>query len=377
MNQKKNLICRVIIGTTAFALTSCGIDMPKETKTSYETMTVEKQDITVPLKFSAKLKGQADVIITPQVSGQLMRIAVSEGQQVKKGQVLFVIDQRNAQLELEAAQANLQAAQAQESSAKLEYESNKNLFEKKIVSRYMLDNSENSYKQAQASVAQARAQVNRAKVNLGFCTITAPVEGLIGEIPVRTGDQVSQGKQLTIVSGNTNMDAEFSVTEALIEVSVSSGATQADKAKYMAELPDVTFVMKNGTEYPYKGRITSLTGVVDAATGSLGAKASFPNPDGHLFSGIQGTVVVPMSEKDVMVVPQTAVVKLQDKQQVYKVKADSTATAVTVTTTDTGNGEDVIVTSGLNVGDKIVTIGANNVQEGQQVLFPEEVKSEE
>ena len=377
MNQKKNLICRVIIGTTAFALTSCGIDMPKETKTSYETMTVEKQDITVPLKFSAKLKGQAVVIITPQVSGQLMRIAVSEGQQVKKGQVLFVIDQRNAQLELEAAQANLQAAQAQESSAKLEYESNKNLFEKKIVSRYMLDNSENSYKQAQASVAQARAQVNRAKVNLGFCTITAPVEGLIGEIPVRTGDQVSQGKQLTIVSGNTNMDAEFSVTEALIEVSVSSGATQADKAKYMAELPDVTFVMKNGTEYPYKGRITSLTGVVDAATGSLGAKASFPNPDGHLFSGIQGTVVVPMSEKDVMVVPQTAVVKLQDKQQVYKVKADSTATAVTVTTTDIGNGEDVIVTSGLNVGDKIVTIGANNVQEGQQVLFPEEVKSEE
>ena len=376
MNQKKTLIWGIIIGTAAFALTSCGIDIPKETKTSYETMTVERQDITVPLKFSAKLKGQTDVIITPQVTGQLMKIAVSEGQQVKKGQVLFVIDQRNAQLELEAAQANLQAALAQENSAKLEYESNKNLFEKKIVSRYMLDNSENSYKQAQASVAQARAQVNRAKVNLGFCTITAPVAGLIGEIPVRTGDQVSQGKQLTIVSGNTNMDAEFSVSEALIEASVSSGATQADKAKYMAELPDVTFVMKNGTEYPHKGRITSLTGVVDAATGSLGAKASFPNPDGHLFSGVQGTVVLPMSEKDVMVVPQTAVVKLQDKQLVYKVKADSTATAVTVTTTDTGNGEDVIVTSGLNVGDKIVTIGANNVQEGQQVLFPEEVKSE-
>ena len=376
MNQKKTLIWGIIIGTAAFALTSCGIDIPKETKTSYETMTVERQDITVPLKFSAKLKGQTDVIITPQVSGQLTKIAVSEGQQVKKGQVLFVIDQRNAQLELEAAQANLQAALAQENSAKLEYESNKNLFEKKIVSRYMLDNSENSYKQAQASVAQARAQVNRAKVNLGFCTITAPVAGLIGEIPVRTGDQVSQGKQLTIVSGNTNMDAEFSVSEALIEASVSAGATQADKAKYMAELPDVTFVMKNGTEYPHKGRITSLTGVVDAATGSLGAKASFPNPDGHLFSGVQGTVVLPMSEKDVMVVPQTAVVKLQDKQLVYKVKADSTATAVTVTTTDTGNGEDVIVTSGLNVGDKIVTIGANNVQEGQQVLFPEEVKSE-
>ena len=360
---------------SSLGLTSCGLDMPKETKTSYETMTVEKQDITVPVKFSAKLKGQADVTITPQVSGQLMRIAVSEGQQVVKGQVLFAIDSRNAQLDLEAAQANLQAALASENSAKLEYESNKNLFEKQIVSRYMLDNSENSYKRAQASVAQARASVDRARVTLGFCTITSPVAGVIGEIPVRTGDQVSPASRLTIVSGNINMDAEFSVTEALIEASVSAGVTKEDKAKYMADLPDVTFVMKNGTEYPHKGRITSLTGVVDAATGSLGAKASFPNPDGHLYSGIQGTVVLPLAQKDVMVIPQAAVLRLQDKSLVYKVKADSTATAVVVTYTDAGNGRDFIVTSGLNVGDRIVTVGANNVQEGEQVLFPKKIEN--
>ena len=377
MKKKSAMTWAVAVATLVGGLTSCGLDIPKEVPSSFETMTVAKTNIEVPLKFSAKLKGQADVTITPQVSGQLMKILVNEGQQVKKGQTLFVIDSRNARLELEAAQANLQAALAQENSAKLEYESNKNLFEKNIVSRYMLDNSQNTYRQAQASVAQARASVSRAKVNLGFCTIVAPVTGVIGEIPVRTGDQVSPATHLTILSGNTTMDAEFSVTEALIEASVSAGLTQEDKAKHMAELPEVTFVMKNGTEYPHKGRINSLTGVVDAATGSLGAKASFPNPDGHLFSGIQGTVVLPFAQNDVIVRPQTAVVKLQDKQQVYKVKADSTATAVTVTTADTGNGKDVIVTSGLNVGDKIVTIGANNVQEGQQVLFPEEVKSEE
>ena len=377
MKKRNAMTWAVAIATVVGGLTACGLDIPKEVPSSFETMTVEKTDIDVPLKFSAKLKGQADVTITPQVSGQLMKILVNEGQQVKKGQTLFVIDSRNARLELEAAQANLQAALAQENSAKLEYESNKNLFEKNIVSRYMLDNSQNTYRQAQASVAQARASVSRAKVNLGFCTIVAPVTGVIGEIPVRTGDQVTPATQLTILSGNTTMDAEFSVTEALVEASVSAGLTQEDKAKHMAELPEVTFVMKNGTEYPHKGRISSLTGVVDAATGSLGAKASFPNPDGHLFSGVQGTVVLPFARKDVIVIPQTAVVKLQDKQQVYKVKADSTATAVTVTTADTGNGKDVIVTSGLNVGDKIVTIGANNVQEGQQVLFPEEGKSEE
>lgn len=184
-----------MISAMVSGLMGCGIDMPKEVKTSFETMTVEKQDITVPVKFSARLKGQSDVTITPQVSGQLMQIAVSEGQLVRKGQTLFVIDSRNAQLELEAAQANLQAALAQENSAKL---------------------------------------------NLGFCTITAPVVGVIGEIPVRTGDQVSPGSRLTIVSGNTTMDAEFSVTEALIEASVSAGLTQEDKKKHMADLPDVT-----------------------------------------------------------------------------------------------------------------------------------------
>lgn len=371
--KKRNVkTMAVALATLTVALGSCNVNMPKEVPSSFETMTVKKSDIEVPYKFSARMKGQNDVTITPQVSGQLMKIAVSEGQQVKKGQVLFVIDSRNAQLELEAAQANLQAALAQENSAKLEYESNKNLFEKKIVSSYMLNNSENSYKQAQASVSQARAAVNRAKVNLGFCTITASVPGIIGEIPVRTGDQVSPMTQLTMLSGNTTMYAEFSVTEAIVEAMVKEGMKANEVEKYIANLPPATFVMKNGTEYPHKGRVVSLTGVVNSETGSLTSKVSFPNPDGHLYSGIQGTIVMPFAERSVIVVPQYAVVRLQDKAQVYKVKADSTATAIEVTTEDTGNGKDFIVTSGLNEGDQIVTTGANNVTEGQKVLFSEE-----
>ena len=370
----KNLKWVVALACAAGCLTSCGSKEPEQEKTSFETLTVKKQDITIPLKFSARLRGKSDVTITPQASGQLMRIAVSEGQQVKKGEVLFVIDSRNAQLELEAAQANLQAALAQENSAKLEFESNKNLFEKKIVSNYMLANSENAYKQAQAAVAQARAAVNRAKVELGFCTITAPVTGVIGEIPVRVGDQVSPLSELTLLSGNTTIDAEFSLTEALIEEMVQAGMTSKQKEEYIANLPDVTFVMKNGTEYPHKGRITTLTGVVNASTGSLSCKATFPNPEGHLYSGVQGTVVMPYSEADVIVIPQSSVVRLQDKAFVYKVLPDSTATAVDVTMEDTGNGKDYIIKSGLKVGDRIVTTGANNVMEGQKVLFPAKAK---
>ena len=261
------------------------------------------------------------------------------------------------------------AAEASANSAKLEYESNKNLFDKKIVSRYMLDNSENSYKQAQAAVSQAQAAVSRAQVNLGFCTITSPVDGIIGEIPVTEGLLVSPGTHLTIVSGNTLMDAEFSVPESVLEEAFASGF-EGKMEDALKLFPDVMFVMKNGTEYPHKGRISTATGVVNAATGTIALKATFPNPDGILYSGVQGTVVFPDENKDVIVIPQLSVVRLQDKSLVYKVKDDSTATATAVTIVDAGNGKDFIVTSGLSVGDKIVTVGANNVQDGEKVLFP-------
>ena len=369
--MKKNNVKMGVVALAAVVggLTSCGGEMPQIEQTSYETVTIQKQDITIPVKFSAKLKGETDVTITPQVSGQLTRICVTEGDQVKKGQVLFIIDQRNAQLELEAAQASLQSAIAQENSARIEYESNKNLYQKKIVSKYTFDTAENTYEQAKASVAQYRAQVNRAKVNLGYCTITAPVAGSIGEIPVRPGDQVSASTYLTTVSGNANMDAEFSLPETILSMFLSEGFS-TDPNVLAKHSPDISFVMKSGTEYEHKGKITRATGVVNVSTGTISLKATFPNPKGQLYSGMQGTIVIPVQETDVMVIPQEAVVKLQDKQQVYKVQADSTATAIEVTTQDTFNGKDYIVTSGLNEGDKIVTIGSNNVHEGQKVLFP-------
>ena len=372
--MKKNVMKHVmVLGSAAMLLAACGLDIPQEEQTSYETVTIKKEDITVPIKFSAKLKGETDVTITPQVSGQLMRICVTEGDVVKRGQVLFVIDQRDARLELESAQANLQSAIAQENSARIEYESNKNLYEKKIVSKYIFETAENSYKQAKASVAQYRAQVNRAKVNLGYCTITAPVAGSIGEIPVRTGDQVSPSTYLTTVSGNAKMDAEFSLPETVLSMFLSEGFS-TDPEVLSKYSPEISFILKNGTEYEHKGKITRATGIVNASTGTISLKATFPNPKGQLYSGMQGNIVIPLNEKGVMVIPQEAVVKLQDKQQVYKVKADSTATSVEVTTQDIFNGKDYIVTSGLKVGDRIVTVGANNLHEGQKVLFPAKPK---
>ena len=356
---------QLILLVSALMLTACGIDMPQSTPSSYETMTVKKSDIVFPMKFSAKMKGQHDVTIMPQVSGQLMQICVTEGQQVHQGDVLFTIDSRNARLELEAAEANLLAAQATESSALLEYEGNKNLYEKSIISRIMLENSKNAYDRAQAATSQAKAAADRARVSLGFCTITSPVTGFIGSIDITPGTQVSPGTYLTMVSGTANMYAEFSINESFLESRIAHGGDD----KTLSDFPDVTFLMKNGTEYPLKGRITSVSGAVDRVTGTVACKATFPNPDAVLYSGIQGTIVIPFDVHDVMVIPQAAVVRLQDKSLVYKVLPDSTTTAVVVTAEASGNGKDVVVTSGLEVGEQIVTVGANNVYEGQRVIF--------
>ena len=348
----------------AVVLAACGGNIPQVVPTSYQTMTISKSDISVPLKYSATLKGTADVTIMPQISGQLMEVCIKEGQQVKKGQVLFRIDSRDAQLELESAEANLLAALAQESSAKLEFESNTNLYNKGIVSKYVLDNAENQYKQAQASVAQYRASANRARVNLGYCTISAPVDGVIGSIPVFAGDQVSPGTYLTLLSGNAKMYAEFSVSESVLEERANGDAEGS-----LDNFPDVTFLFKSGTEYGKKGRITSITGTVDRTTGALTCKATFPNPDGVLYSGIQGTVVIPFDVKGVMVVPQNAIVRLQNKSLAYKVGADSCAYSTIVKTAGISSDRDLVVTEGLEVGDVIVTVGANNLVEGQRVIF--------
>jgi len=355
---------KLIFFAVSVVLAACGMDVPKPVQTSFPTMTVSKSDITLPLKYSATLKGTSDVTITPQVSGQLTDVCITEGQQVKKGDVLFRIDSRNAQLELESYEASLLASQAAESSAKLTFESNKNLFAKGIVSEYMLNNSENDYKRAVAATAQAKAAADRARVNLGYCTITAPVDGLIGSVPVFAGDQVNPGTYLTMVSGNAKMYAEFSVNESVLEE-----RAHGDDQSTLADFPDVTFLFKSGMEYNKKGRITSITGMVDKTTGALSCKATFPNPDGALYSGIQGTVVIPIEIKDVMVVPQNAVVRLQDKSLVYKVGADSCAYSVIVSTANFSSERDLVITSGLEVGDVIVTQGANNVTEGQKVLF--------
>ncbi len=187
---KLNYGAGLIIALCATSVVSCKIDMPKETESSFETMTVKKTDIEIPIKFSAKMKGQSDVTISPQVSGQLMKICVTEGQQVSAGQTLFVIDSRNAKHELQSAQASVQSAQANVQSAQAGLQSAQaNL--QSAQAKASVEQARATVEQARASVTQAQTGVSSARVNLGLCTITSPVSGIVGTINVRAGDQVS------------------------------------------------------------------------------------------------------------------------------------------------------------------------------------------
>ena len=365
--MKRRILTAFAAFVAVFGIVSCK-QAPEEKHTSFETLTLAPVDIEIPYDFSATITGRSDVSIMPQTSGQLMTVCVAPGQKVKKGDKLFVIDNRKAGQILTAARADLAAAEAQCSSALLEYESNKNLYEKKIVSEYMLNTSRNDYNRALAAVEQAKAAVANAKLNLEFCTITSPVNGVVGDIDNNPGDQVSEMTLLTVISGNAEMKASFSIAETLLkELVEESGSLES----LVANLPEASLILKDGTEYSHKGRVQNISGVVDKATGSLTLEAFFPNPDGFLFSGIQGNVRIVSSYEGILIAPVSSLVRVQDKAFVYKVK-DNCAESAIVEFAEVGNGKDVALLGGVNAGDVIVAKGAANVYDGQQVIFPEE-----
>lgn len=348
----------------ALSATSC-VEVPEAKFTPYETMIISKTNQELPTAVASNLKGVNTVSVYPKIDAQLKETLVHNGERVKKGQVMFKLDDRTQYLALQSATAARLNAEANLSTAKLNYESNKELFQKNIVSSYVLEAAENNYKSAEAAVEVAKAEENVARTNLSYCDITAPVDGVLGEIVPSPGDLVSSTmfKPMTVISDNSEIIANFSLTENdyLAIQSEYGGALNLNM------LPPVDLKLKDGSIYEHKGRITSVAGVVDKQTGSIVCEARFPNPDGKLLSGQNGTIVITYTYKDVIIIPMTAVVLIQDKKLVYKVGADGCATATLITVAPENTGKDYIVTDGLTVGDEIVASGALTVQDGMKV----------
>lgn len=346
-------------------LSGCANENSQQPQSEYETMTISLSDVETVEKFPATIRGRQDVDIYPQVSGKLTSVNVKEGQRVKKGSTLFIIDQVPYKAALQTAQANLSSAKAEVASAQLNYDGKMELFQAKVISAFELKKSENALMVAKAAQAQAAAQVTDAHNNLSYTVVTSPCDGVVGNIPFRAGYLVSPNlsSPLTTISDNSEMYVYFSMPEnRMIELIRTYGSTE----KVLESMPTVNLFLNDGSVYETEGHIESISGVLDKATGATSIRAVFKNPSGLLHSGGAGNVGLIKQNKDIIQIPQSATYEIQNKVYAYRV-TDGKADAVQLKVKPIKENNSYVVLSGLEVGDVIVTEGVGNIQNGMEI----------
>ena len=357
------IVSTVLLGTL---LTACKQGQERqETTQELPVMVVSSRPVEFEEKYSASIRGRQDVDIIPQISGRIIRLCVKEGEQVKTGQVLAVIDQVPFRAALRTAIANVSAAKARVETARIELRGKQTLFEGKVISDYELSLARNSLTVALAELEQAKAQETDARNNLSYTEIKSPSNGVVGTLPFRIGALVSPNmtQPFTVVSDNAEMYAYFSVSEnKLRQLKARFGTTDS----MIARMPEVSLQLNDGTVYKHKGRIETVSGVVNATTGAVQIKALFPNPDSELLSGTIGNVILQGLNTNAILIPMTATVELQDKIIAYRLK-DGKAKAAYLTVDRLNDGSHFVVRQGLSVGDTIVTEGVGLVKEGMIV----------
>lgn len=359
----------------ALMVASCKEAPSIQQETEYAVMTVTPAERVLTANYSATIRGRQDIDVYPQVSGTLTRLCVTEGQEVRRGQVLFVIDQVPYRAALETATANVEAAAAALATAELTYESRQELNRKKVVSDFDLKTTRNAWLSAKAALAQARAQEVNARNNFSYTEVKSPSDGVVGMLPYRVGTLVGPSgmpEPLTTVSDNSEMYVYFSLTENQL---LSLTRRYGSKGAALENLPEVELQLNDRSMYSYKGRIESISGVVDRTTGTVGLRAVFPNPDGLLFSGTSGSIQLQSGRHGVLVIPQSATFEVQDRTFVYKV-VDGKASASPVRVSRVNGGQEYIVEEGLHEGDMIVTEGVGLLREGTPVKSKENISEQ-
>lgn len=355
----------LLIVLAGLSIASCKSRTVEEETSDYKTLTVKLENRTLMQGYSARLDGQQVVEVRPQVSGLITRICIDEGQKVRKGQVLFVIDQVPYQAALAEATANVKSAEANLATAKLNLESTEVLREKNVVQDYDLNAARNELAVAEAALAQAQAQKMSARNNLSYTEVKSPVDGVASMIAYRVGALVSSSisEPLVTLSDDSNVYAYFSLNESQI-TSLTEQYGSLDE--FMKRMEDVELQMAGGRMYGEKGHISAVSGIVTTGTGTVILRADFPNDRGLLRSGGSATVMVPTTLAQAVVIPQSATYELQNKTFVYKV-VNGKAQSAPVTLYRLNNGTEYVVEEGLQPGDVIIAEGAGLVKEGVNV----------
>ncbi len=366
------------IGLASAILISCshnkqGNMMRGDAAREYSVITVAPRSVTIHQDFPATIEGQRVIEIRPMINGYLQEIYVNEGDQVRKGQLLFRISNPQYEQNVITAKAKINSANADVNSATLEVEKIRPLVDKGIVSTYRLKSAELILETKKAALEQAKAELSNAETNLGYTVIRSPEDGMIGTIPYKNGALVSSNntQALTTLSDIRNVFAYFSRNEKQL-LDMLAGATGDTPEEKISNLPEATLVLANDKEYPEKGKVELASGLISTQTGSATFKAVFPNRSGLIRSGSSATVRLPEMLDSVFVIPQSASYELQNKSFVYTVGQDNKVTAVTFTSLPSDDGKYYYVTSGLKSGDKVVVEGISSLRSGVQIIPKEE-----
>ncbi len=363
--MKKNKF--LMLATAALILSSCGGGGGRPTfgDNEYPVVTVGTSSTQMQSSYPATIKGVQDVQISPKVQGFITQINVKEGQTVGAGQVLFVLDNVTYQAQVRQAQASVNTAQAACNTAKLSFENSQKLYESKVIGDFELQSATNQYEQAKAGLSQAQASLASAKEMLSYCYVKSPAAGVVGTLPFKKGALVNTASVLTTVSNNSQMEVYFSLTEkdALVMAQSEGGQKAA-----MGAMPNVQLQLADGTIYAHEGKVTKMSGVIDAATGSVQVIALFPNPERLLKSGGSGAIIIPRSNSSAIVIPQACVSEVQNKKFVYTLGKDNKVKYTEIKVDPQNDGDNYIVTDGLKVGDKYVTNGITKLSDGMEIV---------
>ena len=346
-------------------LCACGEKKQTMPGEKYKTLTVETSNQTLQSTYPASLRGQQSVEIRPQVSGTITDIRINEGDLVRKGQVLFIIDQVPYKSALETALANVKSAEAKLQTARLTANSKEELFKENIVSDFDRQTARNQLLEAEAALAQAKAEETNARNNLSYTEVKSPVDGVASMIPYRIGALVNSSisEPLVTVSDDSQIYAYFSMAESqMLDLIQQYGSLEEAKEK----MPAVSLTLSNGQIYNYEGRIDAISGTVDEGTGVVSLRATFPNTGHLLRNGGSGTISVPTVHKNCIAIPQAATYELQNRVFAWKV-VDGKTQSTPITIYKYNDGKTYIVLSGLAEGDMIIAEGAGLMREGTAV----------
>ena len=363
MRQNKFFISLIAV---VLLTSSCGEEKRKaHDAVQYKTMVVSRKDMTLERQYSARLTGRQIVEVRPQVSGCITRILTNEGEAVRKGQTLFIIDQVPYRAALEVAVAARKSAEARLATARMNYENETRLQQGHVVGDVSVVTMQNALQEAEAALAQARAQEVNARNNLSYTEVKSPVSGVASMIPWHVGSLVSSNisEPLVTVADDSEMYVYFSISEnQTLDLISQYGSIN----EFIAKAPAIGLRLSNGKEYDQKGRISAVSGTVDSQTGAVTLRATFPNSGHLLHNGGSATVVVPTHRQQCIVIPQEATYELQNRSFVYRV-IDGKTKATAVTLFPQNNGKEYIVEEGLNAGDTIIAEGAGLLKEGMEV----------